>query len=134
MVIEVIRSDTKVKGFVEKGQPRIEVKSRIEANVGEMACHLDLTKTNSIAEIEKIASKRVQDLMNQTVSKVQKQYKVDIFGFGEAVHRANATAWKAWKKDWDAQFAKLPVDYKVEVKIRRLGTVSNSFLQEMNKE
>lgn len=134
MVIEVIRSDTKVKGFVEKGKPRIEVKSRIEANVGEMACHLDLTKTNNIAEIEKIASKRVQDLMNQTVSKVQKLYKVDIFGFGEAVHRANATAWKAWKKDWDAQFAKLPVDCKVEVKIRRLGTVSNSFLQEMNKE
>ncbi|RNB86802.1 Ger(x)C family spore germination protein [Brevibacillus nitrificans] len=134
MVIEVIRSDTKVKGFVEKGKPRVEVKSRIEANVGEMACHLDLTKTSSIAEIEKIASKRVQDLMKQTVSKVQKQYKVDIFGFGEAVHRANAAAWKAWKKDWDVQFAKLPVDYKVEVKIRRLGTVSNSFLQEMNKE
>lgn len=134
IVIEVIRSDTKVKGFVEKGKPRVEVKTRIEANVGEMACHLDLTKTSSIAEIEKIASKRVQDLMNQTVSKVQKQYKVDIFGFGEAVHRANSTAWKAWKKDWDAQFAKLPVDYKVEVKIRRLGTVSNSFLQEMKME
>ncbi|WP_301169975.1 Ger(x)C family spore germination protein [Brevibacillus nitrificans] len=134
MVIEVIRSETKVKGFVEKGKPRVEVKSRIEANVGEMACQLDLTKTNNIAEIEKIASKRVQDLMNQTVSKVQKQYKVDIFGFGEAVHRANATTWKAWKKDWDVQFAKLPVDYKVEVKIRRLGTVSNSFLQEMNKD
>ncbi|MED1791777.1 Ger(x)C family spore germination protein [Brevibacillus nitrificans] len=134
MVIEVIRSDTKVKGFVEKGKPRAEVKTRIEANVGEMACKLDLTKTNSIAEMEKIAAKSVKDLMSQTVTKVQKQYKVDIFGFGEAVHRANSTAWKAWKRDWDAQFTKLPVDYQIDVKIRRLGTVSNSFLQEMNKE
>jgi len=133
LVLEVIRSQTKVKGKVEKGNPKIEVHTRIEANVGEVTCQIDLTKMDTLGEIEKISANNVRSLMEQATSKVQKQYKVDVFGFGEVIHRADAAAWKSLRKDWDRHFTKLPITYQVEVKIRRLGTVGNSFLNEMNK-
>ncbi|MDF2679187.1 MAG: spore gernimation protein GerC [Brevibacillus sp.] len=133
LVLEVIRSQTKLKGKVEKGKPKVEVHSRIEVNVGEVACQIDLTKIGTINELEKLAEKNVRRLMEQAVNKVQKQYKVDIFGFGEVIHREDPTAWKSLKKDWDTHFAKLPVTYQIDVKLRRLGAVGNSFLKEMNK-
>ena len=58
-----------------------------------------------------------------------KKYDVDIFGFGEAIYRADPKYWNKNKNNWKEQFVDLPVHVKADVKIRRLGTVSDSLLQ-----
>lgn len=131
--IEIISSKTKVKGRVTNGKPQIDVEVRIEGNVGEVECKIDLTKTESIAELEKRAEQEKKDVIEKSIKKVQKKYKVDIFGFGEVIHRADPKAWKKLKKDWDKTFVNLPVNVKINVKIRRLGTLSNSFLEKIKK-
>ncbi|PEJ27063.1 spore gernimation protein GerC, partial [Peribacillus butanolivorans] len=40
-------------------------------------------------------------------------------------------AWKKLKKDWDKNFEHVPVNIKVQGKIRNVGTVGNSFLEEI---
>ncbi|WP_156411048.1 Ger(x)C family spore germination protein, partial [Paenibacillus sp. Soil787] len=132
--LEVIRSKTEVKGKLENGKPRIDANIRIEANVGGVECYIDLTKTKTIDELEKITEQKVQGFIEETIKKVQKKYKVDIFGFGEVIHRSEPNYWKKVKSEWDQVFVNLPVDVNVDVKIRRLGTVSNSFLEEMKKK
>lgn len=134
LALEVIRSQTKMKGKMENGKPKMDIDTRIEVNVGEVACNVDLTKTDTIYELERISEQAVKALMEKSVHKAQNKYKVDIFGFGEAIHRAEPEAWKTLKKNWDEHFTKMPVSIKVDTKIRRLGTVSNSFLQEMKKK
>ena len=42
----------------------------------------------------------MKETINQTIETVQKQYKSDIFGFGEAIHRSNPKEWKKIKKQW----------------------------------
>ncbi|MCO6705110.1 Ger(x)C family spore germination C-terminal domain-containing protein, partial [Streptomyces sp. CHB9.2] len=42
-------------------------------------------------------------------------------------HRKYPKVWKQLEKNWDKEFAKLPVHIQAEVKIRRLGTISNAF-------
>ncbi len=132
--VEVVRSKTEVKGKLKNGKPRIDVKIRAEVNVGEVECSMDLTKTKTIAELENIGKEKVQSFIEKTIEKVQEKYKVDIFGFGETMHRSNPKYWKKVKGEWDRIFVDLPVDVNVDVKIRRLGTVSNSFLEEMKKK
>ncbi|WP_338015880.1 Ger(x)C family spore germination C-terminal domain-containing protein [Paenibacillus mesophilus] len=56
---------------------------------------------------------------------------MDIFGFGEVFHRTEPKAWKKVRENWDAQFADLPVNVNVDIRIRRLGTINNSFLEEL---
>jgi spore germination protein KC len=102
-------------------------------NVGEVNCRIDLTKPQTIAEIKEIADRTVKQFIDKAIGKMQKQYKVDIFGFGQAIHRAEPKLWKKIGKDWDAHFVDLPVNVKVDARIRRLGTVSNSFIEEMKK-
>lgn len=129
-VLEVIRSKAVMKGKVKNGNPEADVEIRIEANVGEVECkNLDLTKTDTIYEMEARAEQRVKEITEKAIKKAQKKYKADIFGFGEAVHRANPKFWKRIEKNWDQEFVDLPVNVKVDVKIRRIGTVGQSFLK-----
>ncbi|AET58582.1 Ger(x)C family spore germination protein [Paenibacillus terrae] len=135
VVTEIIRTQTAIKGSVNRGEPRIKVKMQVEANVGEVECQgLDLTKVSTIYELEKKEEEKIEEIMKSAVRKAQKSYKSDIFGFGEAIHRANPKTWNSLKKNWDREhLAELPVDIKVDFKIRRLGTIGSSFLNDMKE-
>ncbi|GED17733.1 Ger(x)C family spore germination protein [Aneurinibacillus migulanus] len=131
--IEVIRSKTDVKGKVKNGKPKVEVKIQTEANVAEVECgHLDLKKTKTIYDLETKLEKEVKDHCEASIRKAKK-LGTDIFGFGEAVHRGAPRYWKKNKKHWDKNFIDLPVEIKVEAKIRRIGTIGNSFLEDVKK-
>ncbi len=99
VVTEIIRTQTAIKGNVHRGEPRINIKMHVEANVGEVECQgLDLTKVSTIYELEKKEEEKVEGIMKSAVRKAQKSYKADIFGFGEAIHRADPKTWSALKK------------------------------------
>ncbi|WP_379139675.1 Ger(x)C family spore germination protein [Paenibacillus sp. sgz500992] len=135
VVMEIIRTHASMKGYIYRGEPRINIHLKIEANVGEVECsELDLTKTNTIYDLQKKSEEKIAGVMESAIKKAQKSYKADIFGFGEALHRSNPRAWKSLKQNWDNEyFAELPVNIKVDFKIRRLGTTGSSFLNEMKK-
>ena len=65
-----------------------------------------------------------------SIKKVQEDYQSDIFGFGEVIHRANPKAWKQLESNWDQEFSTLEVSVKVDAKIRRVGTIIESFQKE----
>ncbi|XEC95549.1 Ger(x)C family spore germination protein [Paenibacillus tarimensis] len=134
VVLEVIRNKGKIKGKVKNGKPEVDVEIRTETNVGEVACrNLDLTKTKTIYEMEATVEQIIKKLAEKAIKKAQKKYKADIFGFGEAIRRADPKFWKSVKKNWDREFADLPVNVKVDVKIRRTGTVSQSFMKDLKE-
>jgi spore germination protein KC len=129
LIVEVIRSKTRIKGKVVKGQPKIDIFISSEANIGEVACHVDLTKPDAITQLEKNTDKVNIDIIKNTVKKA-KELGVDVFGFGEVIHRADPKAWKSLKKNWDQKFVQIPVTVHSEFKIRRTGAVNQSFLQQ----
>ncbi|MET3211399.1 UNVERIFIED_CONTAM: spore germination protein KC [Paenibacillus sp. PvR008] len=135
VALEIIRTQSAIKGSVNRGEPRININLRIEANVGEVECSdLDLTKASTIYDLQKKGEEKIAGFMESAIRKAQKSYKVDIFGFGDAIHRGNPKAWKSLKQNWDNEhFAELPVNIKVDYKIRRLGTNGSSFLNEIKK-
>ncbi|USK32041.1 Ger(x)C family spore germination protein [Bacillus sp. F19] len=130
-VLQLLKSKAKVKGKVKNGKPEIDIEFHREYNVGEVECNIDLTKPEIIKKLEKIEEQRAKKMFEQSIKQVQEEFEVDIFGFGEAVHRAEPKAWKKLKKSWEKEFEELPVNIKVDVKIRRIGTVGNSFLKDI---
>lgn len=113
LALEVIRTKSEIKGNVINGKPVANVKIRIEANVGDVECDIDLSKTENIYELEKLGAKKLKGIMEASVKKAQEN-KTDIFGFGDAIHRSNPKAWKEIKDEWDKEFADLPVNFKVD--------------------
>lgn len=132
MTIEVIRSKTIPKAKFVNGEPEIHLAIRIEASIGEVLCKIDLTQKSSIYKMEHKSEDAIRGFVQKTIDQAQEKYKVDIFGFGDVVHRANPAYWKKVENNWDSVFQKMPVKLDVVVNIRQTGTVNNSFMQEMN--
>ncbi|WP_243388038.1 Ger(x)C family spore germination protein [Bacillus kexueae] len=131
LITEQIRTKSTVKGHVKDGKPEIYVDIWAESNIAEVSCQVDLTKPETITELEKIANKRVEELAKFAIEKAQKDFQSDIFGFGDVIYRKHPKEWKKLKKNWDETFASMPIHVNADFRIRRLGTVGNSFLEEM---
>jgi spore germination protein KC len=128
LAVEVVRTKSKIKGAVADGKPKITVDLHVEENIGEVQCKIDVTKTESIVQVEEIAKNLLKKIMEAAIRKAQKN-KADIFGFGEAIEDADPAAWSEMKKDWAQLFADLEVSLNINVQIRRIGTTSNSLLE-----
>ncbi|WP_339799765.1 Ger(x)C family spore germination protein [Paenibacillus sp. FSL R5-0744] len=130
--LDVFEAHSKIKGSMHNDNPEISIEQHIESDIGEVQCrNLDLTNPKTITELEQIANQKVVHLFETTIKKVQQEFKSDILGFGEVIHRSNPQAWKKLKDNWDQTFVNLPVSVKTDIKIRQLGKVTNSFLEEM---
>ena len=128
--IEVIKFNSDVKGNINKGKPEVDINIKVEGNVGAVECKINLTEVGTMDELEKIYEKEVKEIINETLNSLQKQYKTDIFGFGEAIHRSNPKEWNKIKANWDEEFSNLTVNVKVDMKLRRTGTLTSPFLEE----
>ncbi|MCP1308319.1 Ger(x)C family spore germination protein [Paenibacillus tyrfis] len=132
--LRVNQVESKIKANVVKGKPQGRVDLFIETDVSEVNCVIDLDKPESLYALEKKLTEKLQASLRQVVRKAQKTYGSDIFGFGNAIHRANPKAWKKLSKNWKKEFVKMPVAISVEVKVRRTGTQSNSFINDIQKK
>jgi spore germination protein KC len=131
-VIEVFNSNAKVKAKVKDGKPKIHVKLYNEMNIAEVRCKIDLTSVDTIKKLEKLTEHSNKDIAMTSIKKAKK-LKSDVFGFGEAIHRAAPKTWKKLRKNWDTKgFVEVPVEIESEVKIRRTGTMSKSYLKDLN--
>lgn len=129
---EITRIYVTVRVKVESGVPKIVITNRVKANIGDVETDVDLLDEKNIEEIEKILASEIKRKMYKAVEKAQKDLDSDIFGFGEVIHRANPKVWKDLKENWDEVFASIEVDINVITKIRRLGSITESF--KSNKE
>ncbi len=127
LAAEVIRSDTRIKGKVVDGKPRVDIFIRAEVNIGEVACSIDLMNERTIKALENAGAEELKSLCLQSIRTMQRQYRLDIYGFGEAIHRAAPAAWSKLRTDWNGHFANMDVSIEVDYRIRRLGTIGNAF-------
>lgn len=129
--IAVGKSNSDVKGYIRKGNPEVDINIKVEGNIGSVECKMNLNDLGTIAELEKIYEKEKIAIINKTIDTLQKKFKTDIFGFGEAIHRSNPKEWNKMKDHWDEEFSNLTVNVNVDLKILSTGTVNNSFLQKI---
>jgi spore germination protein KC len=99
-----------------------------EGELGENNTDLDLDKLKNLEYLQKEMEKQAKEQIEETITKVQKKYKVDIFGFGEVLHKQKPMEWKSLKKEWDHHFAKADITVKVDLKINRIGMSGPSLL------
>ncbi|MCJ8008407.1 Ger(x)C family spore germination protein [Lederbergia wuyishanensis] len=81
--------------------------------------------------LEKKFEKEIQDQVEQTIKKVQREYGMDIFGFGEVIHRKDPIKWKSLKNKWDQIFPTTNISVEANIKIKRIGSEGPSVI---NKE
>lgn len=132
ITLEFTNSSTKVTVVtIGNNRPKIKVDVFPEAQIGEVLADIDLTKEEIIKEVEQVTNERGHKVLTDVIKKAQK-LQTDIFGFGDAIHRADPKTWNKLEDKWNEEgFPELEVEINFQTTIRRLGTTNESFLNEM---
>lgn len=128
--IEVSSSDSKIKTKVVDGEPEVEISIRTEGNIVERTCtDIDLSDPKTIERLQEETKKSILANVKAAVTRA-KALKTDIFGFGIQLGKEHAALWKQVQGEWsDEYFPRLKVNYKIEMFIRKTGTIENSTIR-----
>ena len=129
--IEVIKSNSELKGNINNGKPEVNISIKVEGDVGSVECKMNLNELKTIHSLEKIYEKELQDNIKKSITTLQTNYKTDIFGFGEVIHRSNPKEWNKIKNNWEDKFSNLTINIDVDLKILGTGTIKNSLLEKI---
>lgn len=115
-----------VKGRFENGTPVIDVKVRLEADIGAIQSRINYESKDRLEELTQYTSGYIKENIQKLVNKVQKEYKSDIFGFGKKIAGYFLTIQEWEKYNWLSHFPDAKVNVKVELEIRRTGLMIRS--------
>jgi Ger(x)C family germination protein len=99
------------------------VKIEIEADVRSYEFGKDLFDVGKIKELEAIANNSLEGELEETTNYFQDVIGHDYLEFGDYTHKNHNNVYQKYEKNWDEQFKKADINYDVDVKIRRVGTV-----------
>jgi spore germination protein KC len=107
-------------------QPQIDVLLTGKGTIVENNANLDPSKRKDLQIIQDELSQTTQKSLQQLIEKAQKQYKIDIFGFGERVHEQHPHQWKTLNRSWNETFPQIHVSVKVELQCKDPGQSNSS--------
>ncbi|MFF2448794.1 Ger(x)C family spore germination protein [Neobacillus sp. NPDC058068] len=127
--IVLTKIDSKIKPTFSKDKRiRIKVYLTGEGALTESNTGLNVEYSKNLSHLQKSFETYTQKQVQQTVTKVQKEYGLDIFGLGEVIHRKHPRQWKTLKNDWDKKFSEAEIIVKVDLKIKQIGMSGPSLL------
>ncbi|QCJ40668.1 Ger(x)C family spore germination protein [Bacillus sp. S3] len=124
---------TKIKSKIEpkfgkNNQLKFTVSLTGEGALTESNSELDVEYTDNLKLLEKKFEKEAQKQVQQTITKVQEKYGLDIFGFGEVIHRKHPIRWKKLRTNWDQTFSQADISVRATIKIKQIGMDGPSLL------
>lgn len=121
-LVKTKERDSEISVKVENEKPSATINIRMDAIVDEEINAGDLDR-KSLKQVEQKASKKMVDICNELISKMQKQGS-DIFGLGARVRAKYGWYWDQKVKTdekWAEVFKEMEIKVNVDYTIRRTG-------------
>lgn len=123
IVYELFNLKSSIKPEVNGGEISFTVKIESEGRLGEdWTMYGNAFEEEFMQRVKKAVEDEIKLVVNKALRKTQKEFKVDVAGFGKQLSIKYPKVWQEVKKDWDEQFSRIPVQVKVQINIRRFGT------------
>lgn len=116
ITLEIFKSKTDLKPEMLNGKVNMKINIQVEATLDENGSNVDYSKQNDFEKLEKMGEQTIKNHIVQIITKVQKEYDSDIFGFGSTIYRQEYETWNELKPNWDEEFKTL--QYEINVKVR----------------
>jgi spore germination protein KC len=124
VTLEIARADSVIIPQVKGEQLTFTVRVKTQAAIGQYEGTLALSP-GLFSTLEAACSAVIRKEMEDSLERVQREYRVDIFGFGKELRRRYPNVWRKWEGKWDSQFPLLPIEVVVESKITNSGLVTS---------
>lgn len=119
--INVKSADAKITPKIEGNKVSIYIDLKGEGSIYGNSTQLDLSMPQNIILAQEAVKNKIKNIVQNTVQLVQKEYKSDIFGFGNIINQHNAKEWNRLRENWDDIFFDAKVFVSADFKIRMSG-------------
>ncbi len=124
--LEIIRASSKVKPKFMDDRFIMNVKVTETGNFSEQFSGARLTTPETFKQLEEKQKAAIHEEINAVIYKAQKELGVDIFKFGEAVHREYPQEWKELKTRWAEEFTNLDINVDIDASLRNVGMIMST--------
>lgn len=123
--LEMKSLKTDVKPVVDGEEITFNINIKGTFNIAEINHEHDMIafEEEFVKEVQRLAEKKAENQMRETIEFVQKEYGTDIFYFCKAMQRYAPDIWDKVEKNWDDVFPKVKTNIKVGIKIEQVGLI-----------
>ncbi len=124
LVVEIIRSKSKIKAKLKNGKPVVTIHIRADGNIVDVECRTKPQEEKEFTLYEKELRAHLKRMVEEVVTLSQEEFQSDIFGIGEAIHRSEPKYWKKHEKQWPDLFPNTEVKVVVESQLHNIGSIN----------
>lgn len=124
--INMTQSQSKITAEVQEG--RVIMFIDIEAK-GDLTEHMEIygiAEPETIDLLERELAQEIRRMAEDSIRLNQREFRADVFGFGEQLRKTNPQAWKAIEQDWYDIYPTVEVVINVETTIRSTNMIVNT--------
>ncbi|KRF04862.1 hypothetical protein ASG89_21435 [Paenibacillus sp. Soil766] len=95
-------------------------------HVGENTTNWDLSEQHNLMLVQHVINMKTSEHVRDMITKVQKQFGTDVFGFNQTLNRQHPRVWNQLKGQWDTIFPDIEVNVNVHITLKYIGLVGPS--------
>lgn len=122
IALEILGSNTTISPEMTGNAVGMKIDIKTKCDFGENQSTKALSDQDGILQVEKASEKTLQDEISAVITRVQRDYKSDIFGFGKELHESMPDYWKKIKGDWNNEFPSMKFTVNPTVNIQGTAT------------
>ena len=122
--MEITKSKTKTEWSFDGVQLRMRLDIRVDTNLVESNTDADPSRKEGKGRLEMRAAEAIKERLTRVIEKMQNEYSVDVFGFGNLIFKDNPDLWRKIGGEWDAVFTEAQFEILVEVNILHTGVLA----------
>ncbi|MCM3627064.1 Ger(x)C family spore germination protein [Paenibacillus glycanilyticus] len=103
------------------GYVKVEITIKGKIVLKENNSSLVLSEGTDLMKLQQSFNNEIKTQMLNLIHKVQKEYKADVLGIGEAVYRQHPSYWKNHRGKWDNIFVHSEIIIRPKLEIKQIG-------------
>ncbi|MFF2479761.1 Ger(x)C family spore germination protein [Paenibacillus sp. NPDC058071] len=133
--VQLISAKTKYKSKISGEKIQFDITVKMTGELYENSTKLSIKEMKNLNKIQHALEKEVENRVNTTVKKLQKQFKSDAVGFGKILHRQHKNDWNnKIGIRWEEEFPNIEVNTKATFKLIGTGRGNESIVEEEELE
>ena len=125
ITLEIEESRTKITPVITQNLPAVKIDIKTVCALGENQTAKRHIPTERIKDVEKSAKSGLETNVSNLIKTAQKQYKCDIFGFGNLIYQNDPQLWEQDKPKWDEIFTAMDIAVTADIKINNTARVGD---------
>lgn len=119
----------------ENSKPKINLEIVADGALVEINCKKNIEKTKVIEELKSQFEKSLNQMITNSINLAQKEYKSDIFGYGNMIYKNDFKKWNEIKKLWEDEiYPNIEFDIKINISLSSKGSFEQTILEAKNEK